>query len=69
MIQKMARDFLDPKTRQATAFYAALGIAVYDVIRQGFKPLNMIFLAAAAGISVVGGLAILFGGDQSHKRG
>lgn len=56
----MARNLIDPRTRQATAFYAALAVALYDVIRQGFQPLNTIFLAAAAGLTVAGTLAALF---------
>ena len=56
----MARDLIDPRTRQATAFYAALAVALYDVIRQGFQPLNTIVLASAAGLTVAGALAAVF---------
>ena len=54
----MAKDLIDPKTRQATAFYAALAVTMWDIIRPGggFHPLNTAFLAALAGITVLGGL-------------
>lgn len=57
---EMARDLIDPRTRQATAFYAAVAVAVYDVIRQGFHPLNTVFLAAAAGLTTLGAFAAMF---------
>lgn len=60
MITKMARDLLNPSTRQATAFYAALAVTLYDILRQGFHPLNAIVLASAAGLTVAGTLAALF---------
>lgn len=53
----MARNLIDPRTRQATAFYAALAVALYDVIRQGFHPLNTALIATMAGVSVLGALA------------
>jgi hypothetical protein len=59
MFLKMARDLIDPRTRQATAFYAAVAVAVYDILRQGFHMLNTIVLASAAGLTVAGALAAL----------
>lgn len=58
MLLNMAKDLIDPKTRQATAFYAALAVTMWDIIRPGggFHPLNTAFLAALAGITVLGGL-------------
>ena len=53
----MARNLVDPRTRQATAFYAALAVSLYDVYRSGFHPLNTALLAAMAGLSVLGALA------------
>lgn len=55
----MARNLTDPKTRQATAFYAAVAVAVYDVIQRGFHPINAIMLASAAGLTVAGAIAAI----------
>lgn len=55
----MARDLIDPKTRQATAFYAALAVSLFDVIKRGFHPLNAAMLAAMAGITVLGALSMV----------
>ena len=44
---------LDPKTKKATAFYAALGIAIHDVWTRGFNPYNLGMLAALAGLGAV----------------
>lgn len=57
MLLTMARDLIDPRTRQATAFYAAVAVAVYDIIKTGFHPLNALVLASAAGLSAAGILA------------
>jgi uncharacterized membrane protein YjjB (DUF3815 family) len=56
----MARNLLDPRTRQATAFYAALAVTLYDIATKGFQPINAAMLAGAAGITVLGTLAALF---------
>ena len=53
----MARGLVDPRTRQATAFYATLAVSIYDVLKSGFHPLNTAILAAMAGMTVLGGLA------------
>lgn len=59
MFLEMARDLVDPKTRQATAFYAAVAVAVFDIVKHGggFNIWNTIILAGAAGLSVAGILA------------
>jgi len=62
----MARNLLDPSTRQATAFYAALAVTIYDILKQGFHPLNTIVLAAAAGLTVAGTMAALFSGTKDR---
>ena len=59
MFLQMARDLIDPRTRQATAFYAATAVSVYDVIRHGFHFWNVLILASAAGLSAVGVLAMI----------
>jgi hypothetical protein len=68
----MAQNLIDPRTRQATAFYAALAVALYDVMRQGFQPLNTIFLASAAGLTTLGMLSAFLKqaptSDQNHKE-
>lgn len=56
---QMARKLTDPSTRQATAFYAALAVTIYDILKQGFHPLNTIVLAAAAGLTVAGTIAAI----------
>lgn len=63
----MARNLVDPSTKQATAFYAALAISVYDVFRSGFHPLNTAMLAAMAGITVFGALAALLKPPDQEK--
>lgn len=55
----MARNLVDPRTKQATAFYAALGITLWDVFKSGFHPLNTAMLAALAGLTVLGGLGAI----------
>jgi hypothetical protein len=41
---------LDPSTRKATAFYAALGVAVWDSVRHGINLYNGAALLALAGV-------------------
>lgn len=59
MFLNMAKGLIDPSTRQATAFYAAVAVAVYDVLKTGggFNIWNTIVLASAAGLTVAGTLA------------
>lgn len=64
----MARDLIDPKTRQATAFYAAVAVAVYDILKNGFHPLNAIVLASAAGLSAAGMLAHIIKQDGKSMK-
>lgn len=60
-VLEMARKLINPDTRQATAFYAALAVAIYDVVKPhgGFNVWNTIVLASAAGITVAGALAAI----------
>jgi hypothetical protein len=58
----MAQKLIDPRTREATAFYAALSVAVYDILKSGFQPLNTIVLASAAGLTIVGMLGAMVKG-------
>lgn len=59
MLITMARDLIDPRTRQATAFYAAVAVAVYDVVKHGggFNIWNTLVLASAAGLGAAVALA------------
>jgi hypothetical protein len=59
-MMKRAARMIDPKTREATAFYAALAVAVWDIYHNGFHLWNSAFLAGLAGIGTAGllGLAI-----------
>lgn len=53
MIRLLGGTVLDPKTRKATAFYAALGIAIHDVWTRGFNLFNFGMLASLAGLGAV----------------
>jgi hypothetical protein len=58
---------LDPKTRAATAYYAALGMTLWDIKSRGFHGWNTLFLAALCGLSVAGTLGWLLGRDSKEK--
>jgi hypothetical protein len=45
---------IDPRTKQATAYYTALGITVFDIARHGFQPMSTLLLAALAGLGTLG---------------
>lgn len=64
----VAASMLNPRTRQATAFYAALGITLWDVYRQGFHPINASMLAAMAGIGVLGALGAIMGRTEKEPK-
>lgn len=64
----VAASMLNPRTRQATAFYAALGITLWDVYRQGFHPINASMLAAMAGIGVLGALGAIMGKAEKEPK-
>lgn len=64
----VAASMLNPRTRQATAFYAALGITLWDVYRQGFHPINASMLAAMAGIGVLGALGAIMGRPEKEPK-
>lgn len=55
----LMRKLTDPKTRESTAFYAALGVAVWDVITRGFHLWNALFMASLCGVGVAGALSLL----------
>lgn len=57
----VARSLIDPRTRQATAFYAALGVTLWDVYKTGFHPINAAFLALMAGVGTLGALGAVMG--------
>ena len=50
---------IDPRTKQATAFYAALGITLWDIFRHGFQPLSVALLAGMAGLGALGALGFI----------
>lgn len=58
---EVARRLVDPKTKEACAFYAALAAAIWDAITRGFHVWNVVFLASLCGISVAGVLSLLLG--------
>ncbi len=64
----VAASMLNPRTRQATAFYSALGITLWDVYRQGFHPINASMLAAMAGIGVLGALGAIMGRTEKEPK-
>lgn len=45
---------IDPRTKESTAFYAALGITLWDIFRHGFQPMSTMLLAAMAGLGTLG---------------
>lgn len=55
MIEVMRR-VTDPRTKEACAFYAVLGVSAWDVITRGFHMWNVIVLASLCGVGVVGGV-------------
>ena len=59
MILGMSRRLIDPRTREATAFYAALGVTLWDILQKGFNPYSVAILAAMAGIGVLGALGMV----------
>jgi 4-hydroxybenzoate polyprenyltransferase len=58
MLTFMAK-LVDPATKHATAFYAAVGVTVYDVITRGFHPWNTVLMALLAGVGTLGTWAAL----------
>ena len=64
----VAHSLVNPRTRQATAFYAALGITLWDVYRQGFHPINASMLATMAGIGVLGALGAITGKAEKEPK-
>jgi hypothetical protein len=63
-----AARLMDPKTRSATAFYAALGIVLWDIKTRGFHGWNTLFLAALCGLSVAGTLGWLLGRETPEPK-
>lgn len=57
----MARRLIDPKTKEACAFYAGLAAALWDVVTRGFHMWNVVFLASLCGITVAGLISIMTG--------
>ena len=49
-ILKAAGTVLDPRTKRATAFYMAVGVTVWDVIKGGLTVLNLGGLLVLAGV-------------------
>lgn len=55
------KKLVDPKTKQSTAFYAALGVVGWDIITRGFNIYSAVILAALAGLGTLGALAAAYG--------
>lgn len=55
----MALRLTNPKTKEATAFYAALTAGMMDVFHRGASLWNVVLLASLAGIGVAGALSLL----------
>jgi hypothetical protein len=55
----LMRKLVDPATKHATAFYAAVGVTVYDMIVRGFHPWNTVLMALLAGVGTLGTWAAL----------
>ena len=59
MMLGMSQRLIDPRTKESTAFYAALGITLWDIAHRGFQPLSAGMLALMAGVGTLGGLGFL----------
>lgn len=53
----------DPKTKAATAFYAALAACLADVFHRGFNWYSAALLGLMSGVLTLGTLALLLGKD------
>jgi 4-hydroxybenzoate polyprenyltransferase len=58
-VREFMRKLVDPRTRHATAFYAATAVTAYDLLTRGFHPLNTALMALLAGVGTLGGFAAL----------
>jgi hypothetical protein len=56
-LRTLAKRLNDPATRTGTAFWAALGAGVWDVLRHGASWPSVALLAALAGLGVASALA------------
>lgn len=59
---------VDPKTKQATAFYALLGVLCGDIWNNGLHKWNLIGLILFAGLGSISGLARLIHGKTGRAR-
>lgn len=61
MIWELVKKLTDPKTKEATAFYAALAAVVLDAYHRGFHLWNVVLIGSLCGITVSGLLAAILG--------
>lgn len=64
MFLDQMKKLIDPKTKQATAFYAALGVVLWDILNRGFNIYSAVILGALAGLGTLGALAAAYGAGQ-----
>jgi hypothetical protein len=65
----MAFRLTNPKTKEATAFYAALTAGMMDVFHRGATLWNVVLLASLAGVGVAGALSLLVRDTQPRDPG
>lgn len=68
-ILDMAFQLTNPKTKEATAFYAAVTAGVMDIFHRGASLWNVALLASLAGVGVAGALSLLFRDAQPKDPG
>ena len=58
---ELVKRLTDPKTKESTAFYAALAAVILDAYHRGFHLWNVILIGSLCGITVSGLLAAILG--------
>lgn len=59
---------LNPETRKATAYYAALTVTCYDIWSHGFTQWNLVSILLLSGVAGLSGLAEVIHGRTTPKR-
>ena len=59
---------LNPETRKATAFYAAMTVTVYDIWNHGFSQWNLVSLLLLSGVAGLSGLAEVIHGRTTAQQ-
>ena len=68
-ILDMAFQLTNPKTKEATAFYAAVTAGVMDIFHRGASLWNVVLLVSLAGVGAAGILSLLFRDAQPKDPG